>query len=374
MSRPPAPPGASPRGGPPAGLLAGLAALLLVLLLVLGSVLGVGGGGGAQLAEPSDPPSAVPASPSPSPIAAPQPSAGTSPRATPTPAPSRSPGSEQGRPEVAVVAAEDGQVTVLDTEDGSAVRVLVAPGELGGIARVSLSPDRETAYVSTDGCPATTYSVPVGGGEAEVLVEGGEAALSPDGATLAYAADAAERDGPDTDGVTCANALVLRDTSSGEERTLLPSTQGDLAPLESIGRISWAADSRRLVYQASYEQRAAVVVDTGAADSLADASGVALDDDGDLASPAWVPGQDAIVAVRQCCFPEYDASPAAVVLADLASGAAQVVAQPDGGITGVALDASGEHLLLLLPTELAMLPIGGGEPESLATAVVDAAW
>jgi Tol biopolymer transport system component len=182
-------------------------------------------------------------------------------------------------------------------------------------------------------------------------------ALSPNGRLLAYATS-------DTDPsrvASCSSRLVVRDLGSGQERTWTPETNGS-DELSVILRISWAPDSRHLVFERSYGGSEVRVLDTARNGTLSEAT-TQLEADGSddsQRSPTWVDGDRVILALA-CCSDEYHPDANRVASVSMSTGAVQTIASSGGSrINEVAADSTGQHVIYVTDDgDMVMVDVGG---------------
>jgi hypothetical protein len=147
--------------------------------------------------------------------------------------------------EVVALSIPDTRIVVLSAKDGRILRLLDLPASSRATLGVSVSPDGRYVYFDrpTQGAGPCyvpeVYRVPVKGGERIAVTQGGLAAPSPNGRFLAVVRTAS--------GESCADDafIVVHDLRSGGERVYPVSVGG------RIGRISWAPNSRDLLFSGS---------------------------------------------------------------------------------------------------------------------------
>lgn len=300
----------------------------------------------------------------------------TSTRPTPTTTTAAEVPALPDRPGFAVAASELGRLVVLDTETGEAVRVLDQQTEGARIESVSLSPDGQTVdydVVHPDR-PPLVMRVPVAGGATEEVASGTRPAVSPDGGQLAFATDGEFAVPGSGERVWIYNTLVVRALVSGRKRRWLPK-DNDFARLATITQISWAPDSRRLVFDAQYENGTAAILDTAVDGSLADATNSFLTGDDDVVSPVWL--DDGRIAVGlSCCYSEYDPQRTRVLVVEPDGSNPNDLALPGIDLDLIAYDRTGRHLLYGSgdgTIELTMID-PEGRSQVLGTGFVDADW
>ena len=308
-----------------------------------------------------------------------------------------------------IAAIEGGSVVLLDARDGHTVRTLATHTEAttGGfpyLQGVSLSPDRSQVFYSLAGdCgPATIYRVATDGRTppAVVVVNGVSPAISPDGRKLAYAVagpapaatpgSVAVSGPPDAEPHTdeallperhCQNAVVVRDLTTGAERTWrYPDTADYATSLYQdavISEIDWAPDSTRLAYTLSYEGDSISILDTDANADLGQTDEVVIPGGGGNSShPAWqaTTGLLGVFNTRfECCFDDNYTGPPRALLVNVERRLATALLPPGRRVTTLDFDASGAHLLFVDGGRLYRRS-GAQAPVALATGVTSADW
>lgn len=247
-----------------------------------------------------------------------------------------------------VVAALDGEISVISSETGGVVRSLV-DGDFGSTA-VAVSPDGLVYFERPDPdvlCgedpAAQIASVPIDGGDVLVVASGSQPAVSPDGEWLAYLSGAGNQCGPPTQVV-----VQPRDTATFTQQ-LHPLDDGASTEL-----LAWSPGSDRLLYADAGELRE-ITPESDAAAPLTGGAGPAK-------PAAYLEGGELAVV---------DADDAgAVVALDAAAGEARPLFRLEGvTILDLVADPSGRHLLVRGedPSGPASLHrwSPGGEPEPI---------
>jgi hypothetical protein len=291
------------------------------------------------------------------------------------------------------------RVVVLDTATGRTVRVLFEvdtppdPNGRGLIRGLALAPDGRSVWFGVGGEACEQFRVrrvPIGGGRVEEAAEGGSPAVSPNGRYLAYAARSSAHGGPPAEPWrACTDTLVVRDLSTGRERVWLPLADGSReSSYESIGRISWAPDSRRLAFDQVFEGSFVRVLDTGRlgnqreVSSLLRGSGPAEGLDDHLL-PVWLPGGNRVAVAASCCYmgespgassPHYGEE--AVVAIDVTTRATNEILRPSASdsIGSLDVDSSGDHFLYTTWSGAVMMRSADGQSRILARGFTEAVW
>lgn len=283
------------------------------------------------------------------------------------------PGNE--RPEQAFVISVGNRLSQFNTAAGQTERPLydrevdeaTGAGRLGGL---SLAPDG-TVWFSMAGAPGDcasfgVYRHTIDTVGPEQVAVGAAPAVSPDGRLLAYAAYSGAHGGPDGEFYGCANTLVVRDLVSGAERVWLPAVDG-YQELAAITRISWAPDSRRLIYDLNYEGSSVALLDTEVPGGLGQASMPLATGDVEvesLRSPVWLAGSDEVVVL---------AGEGTLLRVNVATEAVAEVARSMASY-GLDADATGRHLLLTETDGTLVAVAPDGNTEVLAEGFAEAVW
>ena len=259
---------------------------------------------------------------------------------------------------LAIVAADERRVVVLDQSGSAAPRTLFdlgpstsadeQPPIIGG---VSLSGDGRTAYFDVVGMPAASSmnQVPVAGGPKQEIGRGVAPVPSPDGALLA-SIDAPEPDVPAT--------LVVRPLSGGAERRF------DLGD-GSCGNLSWSPNRAEVAADicSGGEPVTVVVVDvaTGGVRPLTAPEGTtwsvpAFKADGTLTLVEQRENDAAVVALRP----------------DRGGVATTVFRRPSTSINTIDWSAAGD--LLVCDVDGIVVGVVGGKAQQVATGFTSAAW
>jgi hypothetical protein len=288
-----------------------------------------------------------------------------------------------------IAAVEGGNVVMLDGGDGHTLRTLATHTEAstGGfpyLQSVSLTPDhRDVFYARVGDCgPATIFRVAAdGNAPTQALLTGVSPAVSPDGRKLAYAV-ATPGATPGAEGERhCQNSVVVRDLTTGAERTWrYPATPDYATPLYEdavISEIDWAPDSTRLAYTLSYEGDSVSVLDTEADTDLGQTDEVVLPAGGGNSShPAWqaTTGLLGLFNTRfECCFDDNYTGPPKTLLVDVDKRLATPLLPAGRRVTALDFDASGAHLLFVDGGRLYRRS-GTQAPVGLVTGVTSADW
>jgi len=287
-----------------------------------------------------------------------------------------------------IAAIVGGSVVLLDSADGRTIRTLATHAEAatGGfpyLEGVSLSPDRKTVFYALAGdCgPAAIYRVATDGRTpAETILAGVSPAVSPDGRKLAFAVAVAGPEGAARER-HCQNALVVRDLTTGAERTWrYPDTPDYATALYRdavISEIAWAPDSTRLAYTLSYEGDSVSILDTDKDADLSQTEEVIVPDGGGNSShPAWQAstGLLALFNTRfECCFDDNYTGPPRALLLDPDRRIAAALLPAGRRVSALDFDASGGHLLYVEGGRLYRRS-GPQTPVALAAGVTHADW
>ncbi|MGH9039586.1 MAG: TolB family protein [Acidimicrobiia bacterium] len=217
--------------------------------------------------------------------------------------------------EFAVAATRDGQLLVVDAEDGGVHRHLVhhtppTNADRGApIDAISLSPSRTEVYYSAqdwDDGGRDIYRIGIEGGEPELVVEDALApAVSPDGRFLAYSFSPDHHSGSTT--------IAIRTLATGEERHFGPGGEPE-QKWGAVGDITWAPDATRIAFTYDYEGVELRLLDL--LSGTADWSGAR--NLGPYRSPSW--NGDGLFATEWCCFPGHAEVRGEVVRFDPATG------------------------------------------------------
>ena len=303
-----------------------------------------------------------------------------------------------------IAAIVGGSVVLLDGRNGRTVRTLATHDEAdtGGfpyLEGVSLSPDRNSVFYALAGdCgPATIYRVAADGSTPpEAILDGVSPAVSPDGRKLAYAvagsrsgavpAPPPSGDEPESESDVpadrhCQNAVVVRDLSTGAERTWrypdTPDFAANLYRQAVITEISWAPDSTRLAYTLSFEGDSVSVLDTEAAADLSETLEVVVPAGGGNSShPAWQAGSGLLGLFNtrfECCFDDNYTGPPRTLLVDPERRLATALLPSGRRVSALDFDASGAHLLFVEGGRLYRRS-GSQAPLSLTSGVTAADW
>lgn len=279
------------------------------------------------------------------------------------------------RPAVAVAVSEQNRLVVLDTATGEALRVLdqreTSEEDAGTneIVGVTLSDDGRSVLYAVTGHLCDTdriYRVAIDGGEPEELGNGLSPAVSPDGRSLAYARS--------NDPTMCSDELVVRDLTTGEER-MWPPAQDGYEELANLLDLTWAADSRTLAFERSYEGSEVLVVDTAGEGGFERPAGEPGDAVGCSRSPAWASdgGLSYVAYTDLFCGDDELASEGDDDLLVVARAGEEGTERPLPPGGRVRADATGEHLLHVVDGRIVILGDGEGD-EVLGTGFVDADW
>ena len=153
----------------------------------------------------------------------------------------------------------------------------------------------------------------------------------------------------------CQNAVVVRDLSTGAERTWRypdsPDFATSLYQQAVITEISWAPDSTRLAYTLSFEGDSVSVLDTESAADLSETLEVVVPGGGGNSShPAWqaTTGLLGLFNTRfECCFDDNYTGPPRTLLVAPERRLATALLPSGRRVTALDFDASGAHLLFV---------------------------
>ena len=149
------------------------------------------------------------------------------------------PGPVAGYPD-SFVGLRRGEIVLVDSASGDAIRVLVdnetlgGPSEEVGTVDLEVSADGSTVYFVPFGKPERIMSVPAAGGEPKPVAQGRKPTLSPDGRYLAYVTCDGEL------GI-CGHGVSIIDLVTGTEHAWAAGFNDRFA-----GSLTWLPDSRRL--------------------------------------------------------------------------------------------------------------------------------
>jgi hypothetical protein len=288
-----------------------------------------------------------------------------------------------------MAAISGGTVVMLDGRDGHTLRTLATHAEAatGGfpyLQGVSLSPDRRDVFYSLVGdcADATIYRVPADGKAAsEKMLTGVSPAVSPDGSKLAYAVATPGMDSGGIEERHCQNSVVVRDLSTGAERTWrYPDTPDYATALYQdavISEIDWAPDSTRLAYTLSYEGDSVSILDTEANTDLGQTVELVIPSGGGNSShPAWqaTTGLLGVFNTRfECCFDDNYTGPPRALLVDVERRLPTPLLPAGRRVTALDFDASGAHLLFVDSGRLYRRS-GTQAPAGLVTGITAADW
>jgi hypothetical protein len=279
-------------------------------------------------------------------------------------------------PSEIVASTEDGRVVVLDTTTGAEVGSLAEGADAQ--TTITVTTDGARVFFDRPSSPASDppreiVTVPTSGGATQRLIGGaGQPAVSPDGRLLAFVTYSPRTDQGQASGL---NVVEIPETFDG----WIPNVVGDGTVGETgqqISGLSWAPDSRRLVYtllfspQGSYpriaESTNGIRLDQAPIVPINDGSHVAgyLGDTGQLLGRACVTSDEPDQRLR-------------VIVMDPQSGqeAKQLFRYPSMcGSERLSSDRSGQHLLALGPAGLYRWSEGDLEPTKVANGVTSATW
>ena len=295
---------------------------------------------------------------------------------------------------LAAIGGGSERVAVLSTATGRVERY-VTP-EPGSQTLAWVSADQRTVY-RTEGCVGnptassrwTAYDVATGASRAVFEdLPAAAVAESPDGAKLAYLRGC----GPGID------ALVVRDVASGRERvwtgTGLSDPQGGSAMILGGSTLTWSPDSTRVLVSArpATIQRSNPfvsvlwVVDINRGTSVSDGVPLIAPDPTTCTVTTGVfrAGTNDVLGAMTCGLPVVPNTGAntvaSVVAFDATTGTTGQVQQVASGeftlMTGIAVDASGQHVLvnILTPNGGQVLVLRGGNPVQLASDTYGVWW
>jgi hypothetical protein len=238
----------------------------------------------------------------PTPITAPPPTTAPSPTAAPAPTTA----AQSASASAFVVLTSDG-VATLHHAVGNTVElasrvgdVSLAPNHLyysdaNGVWRVRLDGQGREQLLALE--PPSFPDVPLA-----------EVGITTDERLLAY-----------TTGGVDTSRIYVRDLTTGETREWATAPDEEDFFLVQGGKIdlAWAPDGRRLAFVNSYEGNELLVLDTATAASLSDAVHLGAIN---YASPSWI-DDERLLAVGECCYPEYTEVRARVDVLAAADGA-----------------------------------------------------
>jgi WD40 repeat protein len=234
-------------------------------------------------------------------------------------------------------AGDGREVYEFDTAGSGPARVVAAIPE-GDIVDVERAPDATVYYAVVVG--DTNEIRHLDGGGETVVASGWGPAVSPDGRRLAFAYF------PPDAGMCAGSGLAVLELATGTVRRFpgadpVPDGHGCPDHDGPVGDISWAPDSRRLVFETGGSGPR--ILDTATAGALADA--VLLDGGRDYVHPAWL--ADGRIAVAEYALPWgvqiMAVDPDTRVATEFAPAHWEV-----GGANHLDADASGRHLVVSL--------------------------
>jgi hypothetical protein len=286
------------------------------------------------------------------------------------------PAGSTSAPSEIVAATDDDRVVVLDTATGAELRSLADGADAQ--TTIAVTPDGARVFFDRPSSPASDpprelATVPTSGGEAQRLIGGaGQPAVSPDGRLLAFVTYS-----PRTDQGQPNRLSVVELPESFEG--WIPNVVGDGTVGETdqqISGVSWAPDSRHLVYtllrspQGSYPR----VAESASGIQLDQAPIVPINDGSAVAGYLGDTGQ---MLGRTCLASNEGDQRLRVIVIDPQSGqeTKHLFRYPElCGSERLSSDPSGRHVLALGAAGLYRWSEGDAEPTKIADGIRAAAW
>lgn len=260
---------------------------------------------------------------------------------------------------VSVVEAASGTV-LIDHSDALANRAV-------GVASMAVSPDGTTVYLAAgiNAYISEIHRVRTDG-TTEMVAKGDDPAVSPDGDKLAYTRAATNR-ARDPDAAR-KDELVVRDLTSGQERTWETAADGDPGLPAAVRSLSWGPQSQKLAFELVFEDGSEVrVLDTTQGDSVRDSHQLQAPDGTAYRLPTYRGRQRTLAVVQTRGGLDPDIDPQEFTIAEVDPATGEVLAtlvDPAGMVGSLDFDATGQHLLFTTePAETEQ----HGEPARLFT-------
>lgn len=248
-------------------------------------------------------------------------------------------------------------VSVVEASSGTVLadRSQALSGRAVGFGDVTLSPDGATVYLNAT---INAYIREIhrvrADGTTEMVAEGADPAMSPDGDKLAYTQAAVNRArNPEA---ALKDELVVRDLTSGEERTWETAAVDDPGLRADVRSVSWDPQSQKLAFELVFEDGSEVrVLDTTQGESLLDSRELEAPDGTAYRLPTYRGRKGTLAVVRTRGGHDPDIDPQESTIAEVDPDTGEVVAtlvDPAGMVRGLDFDATGEHLLFTVePTD-----------------------
>lgn len=212
-------------------------------------------------------------------------------------------------PKTIVATTSKGAVVLISTETGASAR-MTRDGFVKGRSKPSFAALGKSSdgsvYVGTsdtdiDCRRSGVYRVSTGDVPPERIATGSHPAVTGDGTWLAYAAPPAA-----SNGTSCLNDIVVRNTSTGEEKTW-PAPPGDPFGRGTITALAWEdGTARRLAFEFAGDGTSVYVIDIdwqrpGDLSAARPVEPLGVPKDTGLTLPAWA-GPGSLVAAVTCCY------------------------------------------------------------------------
>lgn len=285
---------------------------------------------------------------------------------------------ETGMPRYLVATRRDGEIAVVDSADGSVVRVLVPAGReradaIPPAGSVALTPDGRVVYFARAGGAGscgTIHRVPVAGGAEELVAQGVTPAVSPDGTKLAYVAHEPEA-APEGQGCRL-HRLVIRDLATGAERFTTNYEPNVDTIQDVLFGTSWSPDSRYVAVEAGWENWATVFIVDSSEEQWRDHAVVSTEGGRVYNNPLYR-GKlgDLVVYVEPPGSSLAEPLPGRHAVVDPRTG--RIKSSYGEDVRPVAFDVTGDHMLSI-DRDGALTRWTGGRAVKIGEGFVDADW